>query len=1180
MPAACSRSVATVVSVIGALAVHGSGRIAAAELPLSDLPLLVETSVPPNLMLMLDSSGAMQNPTLPPSYDATAAQPECPAENRLDPGLQVELYVEIGGGPRIAQSFAILPEQSGSPEALVDSVFPPGVGSGQRCFDNSGSAYYSARLNAEPGVATDIIDGLGYRIPADYPPARYSGHFLNWYFNADNTAAPWNAGQLRKPVSDAELAMTRAEQARAAANNLVESLDARFRVGLSSFNGATGGRLDVAVAPLTSAHRSALQEEIDAVVFSGSAPLAEALAGIGRYFTQGHAATGPLDLHPGEAGAFEASVSSVLPATLSGAGGSPTAPIALACQHSYAALLTAGRPDEDRDISEALRDYDGDCSGSEAGNCVAEVPNHDRKVDRQYTPTGSDYLDDVAQALFEIDLRPDFPPDANTDVQFINNLVTHVVGFADDEPGSMRLMIDTASQGGGRYFPALDATGLDGALSSIASASVQGGGLSAVSLNSTALTTETRVFQASFRSSDWSGNLVAFPISTGPTGGACPGTPVGQLCPAAWSAAERLDARVPASRTILTLRPATHTGVPFRWSSLETSQRSLLNLDFRSTTSSSVVDERGEQRLDFLRGDRSQEGTGGFRVRGSLLGDIVNSDPVFVGAPNQGHAFPGYAAFRSAQGNRTPMVYVGANDGMLHGFRADDGEELIAYVPNALFGRTAEPKLAKLSANPYVHTWGVDGSIAVGDVQVGSTGAAGDWRSVLIGTLGYGGQGLFALDVTDPTSFSEANAAQLVKWEFTDSNSGPEGRDLGRTFSQPFVVKMKNGRWAAVVGNGYNNTESDGQASSSGAASLLILFVDGPGADGIWAAGSEYIRLQVPGGSVDSPNGLSSAAPVDLDGDGLIDYIYAGDLLGNLWQFNVNSADAAQWTVAYGDQPLFVARDHAGVRQPITAGPEVGLNLLSSNDPDDLIVYFGTGRFVAAGDNQAAGQQNQSFYGIFANPVASPPGAPLVETATISPAIQRSDLLEQSILEERSVNGDPVRISSQLDLDLAIHRGWFLDLYMASSGVDDAAAADGANRGERSITRPLLRNGRIVFTTLLPSSDPCSIGGDGFLMELDAQTGSRPRTPVLDITGDFTVDQEDLLDLDFEPSAGLPRVPPSGVGAPGVLSRPSILTVQPGLELKLMGSSAGEIEIRAEAGPSRTGRLTWREIHP
>lgn len=1167
-------------AAIGGFVLLAGNRIAAAELQLSDLPLLVETSVPPNLMLMLDSSGAMQNPMPAPPYDAEAGQPDCPEENRLDPALQVELYVEVGGGPRVAQSFAIFPAQSGSPVALVDAVFPVGAGPGERCFEASEEVYYSARLNAEPGGASDAIGGISYRVPADYLPARYSGHFLNWYFRADNTGVAWDAGQLRKPVTSAQLATTRAEQARDAAGNLVETLDGRFRVGLSSFNGAQGGRLDVAVAPLASTHRSALQNAIDAIVFSGPAPLAEALAGVGRYFTQGYAATGQLDLHPGQAGAFEASVASVLPTLLLGAGGSLAPPITLACQHSYAALLTAGRSEEDRDISEALRDYDGDCTGSQSGNCVAEVPNHDRKLDQRYESTGSDYLDDVAQALFEIDLRPNFPPQADTGVQFTNNLVTHVIGFADDEPGSTRLMVDAASQGGGRYFSALDSGGLDDALSSIASATAQGGGLSAVSLSSTALTTETRVFQASFSSSDWSGDLVAFPISTGATGGPCPGAAIGRLCPATWRAAERLDARLADSRNILTLRPTTHTGIPFRWSSLDASQRSLLNLDFRAATSTGIADGRGEQRLDFLRGDRSQEGPGGFRIRGSRLGDIVNSDPLFVGVPNQRYALPGYAAFRNAQRNRIPVVYVGANDGMLHGFRADNGEEVLAYVPNALFGRPHEPKLAKLSVEPYVHTWGVDGALTVGDVQLASTGAADDWRSLLVGTLRYGGQGVFALDVTDPASFSETNAAQIVKWEFTDSNSGPEGRDLGRTFSQPFVVKMKNGRWAAVVGNGYNNTEPDGQTSSSGAASLLILFVDGPGADGAWAAGSEYIKLQVPGGSVDSPNGLSSAAPVDIDGDGLIDYLYAGDLLGNLWQFNVNAADPAQWTVAYDNQPLFVARDHVGARQPITAVPEVGLNLLSSNDPDDMIVYFGTGRFVASGDNRASGQQNQSFYGIFANPVASPPGAPLAETTAITPPIQRSDLLEQSILEERTVNGDPVRISSQIDLDLAVHRGWFLDLYSASGGIDDTAAAGGANRGERSITRPLLRNGRIVFTTLIPSADPCRIGGDGFLMELDAQTGGRPRTPVLDITGDFAVDQDDLLDLDFEPSAGLPRVPPSGVGAPGVLSRPSILAVQPGLELKLMGSSAGEIEIRAEAGPSRTGRLTWREIFP
>ncbi|MGQ0618548.1 MAG: pilus assembly protein [Panacagrimonas sp.] len=1161
-----------------ALLVLGSGR-AGAELSFPDVPLLISNSVPPNLVLMLDNSGSMNAIAPVAPYDPAAAQSACPAANLVPTNRQVELYVgnSPSGEPRIALSFVVEPggesdtDQGGSPAELVDAVFAQGVGAGQLCFDPAANIRYSARLDLSRNVATDIVDGVEYRIPRTYEPASYSGHFLNWYFNPDNTDKTWNSGELLKPLGDDALVRTRAQIARTAAIELVGTLDQRLRVGLASYNSGDGGTLNVGVAHLSPTHRANLTAGLNALQFTGPTPLAETLSGIGRYLTQGYDSGGLLSLHPGQPNQSAQSVARVLPRTLRNSERFSEPPIAreTSCQQSFAALLTDGLPNGDRNeegnIGESLLDYDGDCSGANAANCLPS-PHYDRKPGRRYESQGSDYLDDIAQALFEIDLRPDFPNESLSGVQFKNNLVTHMIGFADDDVVNDPLILDTAIKGGGRFFAARDAAELRTAFDSIVSEVLdRSGGFSAVALTTTILNESTRVFQSRFNSVDWSGDLSSLPVSTGSVGGSCPLVPLGSVCAVEWSAAAQLDTLSPGSRVILTQRASNGAGIPFRWANLDASQRALLDIHFNPVTRTGSVDSRGEERLDYIRGDRALESAGNFRVRGTLLGDIVNSDPVFVGTPSQAYPFPGYAAFRVARAARERMVYVGANDGMLHGFRVSDGRELLAYVPNALFGRTDEPKLARLTANPYIHTWGVDGSPIVGDIQIGSAGAAADWRSYLVGALEYGGQGLFALDVTDPSSFSESNASDIVKWEFTDANSGVEGRDLGRTFSEPFIVKMKNGRWAAIIGNGYNNTEADGNASSTGQAALFIIFMDGPGADGVWNAGTEYIKLTVPGGSATAPNGMATPAPVDIDGDSLIDYVYAGDLLGNLWQFNVNSTDSSSWRVGYGAQPLFAA----GAGQPITATPEVGLNLLTADDPDDVIVYFGTGQFIANGDNTPDGQQDQSFYGIFANPISSP-GPPVAETGAIT-AVTRGDLLEQSIVQETEVNGNQVRITSSQTLDLTVHKGWFIDLRTPGSG----------NQGERQVTRPVLRNGRIVFTTLKPSQEPCDFGGGGFLMEIEAQTGSRPTRPALDITNDITVDEEDLLDGVNTGAGVADDVVVSGIGAEtGILSRPAVLAIPPNLEIKIVGTSGGTVETFGEAVNTRTGRITWREINP
>jgi len=299
---------------------------------------------------------------------------------------------------------------------------------------------------------------------------------------------------------------------------------------------------------------------------------------------------------------------------------------------------------------------------------------------------------------------------------------------------------------------------------------------------------------------------------------------------------------------------------------------------------------------------------------------MVNSSPIYVGKPrarypdNWGSGAPessvSYSAFATSS-TRVPMVYVGANDGMLHGFNADTGKELIAYIPNEVY-----PRLSALTSPTYSHKFYVDGSPTVADAFFDN-----QWRSVLVGGLNRGGQAIYALDITNPASMDETK----VLWEFSDNidndAAGDAGTEfaLGYTYSKPAIVRLHNGKWAAIFGNGYNNTVNDGSRSTTGHAVLYIVDLED---------GSVIRKINTKAGTQTAPNGLATVTPVDVDGDFIIEYVYAGDLQGNMWKFDLTDTTPSSWGVAYGTaaspQPLFVAKDSLGNPQPITAKANVG----------------------------------------------------------------------------------------------------------------------------------------------------------------------------------------------------------------------------------------------------------------
>ena len=586
--------------------------------------------------------------------------------------------------------------------------------------------------------------------------------------------------------------------------------------------------------------------------------------------------------------------------------------------------------------------------------------------------------------------------------------------------------------------------------------------------NSGSLNANSALFQARFNSQDWSGDLLAYPISSLGTVNTAAGAE-------RWSAAAKLADQITGTgpaRQILTYNRTTRSGVPFRWTDLTPALQSALNL----------TDGRGSARLDYIRGSNANEGTAttDFRVRSSRLGDIVNSSPFFVGPPAFSHPDSletvAYSTFKSTYRDRTPMVYVGANDGMLHAFNActsttqlgcsstsPQGTEAFAYVPAPVYSN-----LAALTGQNYNnnHRYLVDGNPTAVDAFVG-----GQWRTVLVSGLRKGGRGIFALDVTNPATIGETSAASAVMWEFTSDDDA----DLGFVFGQPSIVKTYQGRWAAVIGNGYNNT-------GTGHAALFIVFLDGPGGDGVWNEGTDYIKIDTGNGTLTTPNGLATPFAADTNGDRRTDFVYAGDLLGNLYRFDIRSSSTTSWNAASSRKIIFVARDAASNLQPITARPVVGEHPAGMGG---YMVFFGTGRYLETADGNPTTQTRQTFYGVWDN---SSPGTPT-----------RADLVGQTLEPEstatqRILTNNPVAYTNSTSSP----RGWYFDL---------------PTQGERAVTDPLLLEDRVLFTTQIPSTDPCTFGGSGWLMELAVANGGRLDSPAIDINGDGTLDSADTVDI-------------------------------------------------------------------
>jgi type IV pilus assembly protein PilY1 len=561
------------------------------------------------------------------------------------------------------------------------------------------------------------------------------------------------------------------------------------------------------------------------------------------------------------------------------------------------------------------------------------------------------------------------------------------------------------------------------------------------------------IFQPSFDMSNWAGHLERYAVTTGSAAGQAPATGA-----ASWDAGAILTGSateaprpLPAERKLYTAivdADGSLQNVLFEWASLSDAQRALLN----RLPTARRPDGLGELRLEYLRGDRRYEGNP-FRRRTSLLGDTVHSNPVYVGAPTEQPflaAHDGsYNAFYQQHQTRRKIVYLGANDGMLHAFDAQNGAELFAYVPDALMA-----SLSSLTSPTYVHRSYVDGPAMAAEAWTGDR-----WRTTLVAAFGGGAQGLFALDVTDPDHFADSGAL----WEFTDRDDPLMGNIVTPPQIARFQTRAAEFRYFVVVASGLNNNADDGHHTTTGRNALFLLALDKP-RDAPWQLNVNYFRITTPISDPALANGLSAPA-LAADSEGNVRYAYAGDMQGNLWRFDFQ--DYAPWTAR---AVLFVARDASGRRQPIAQQPTIVYA-----QGGGYLILFGTGRLIERADLSAAGDAPQSFYAIL-DRLEQPPD-------TVRSRSELTQLVLHGARDAASLSLSDGDISPG-------SKGWYVDFL-------DAAAT-----GERSLNSGMLLGGVLYVNTLLPGADSCS-PAKARSYAFNVATGSAAPIDRLTASGDY-----------------------------------------------------------------------------
>ena len=557
------------------------------------------------------------------------------------------------------------------------------------------------------------------------------------------------------------------------------------------------------------------------------------------------------------------------------------------------------------------------------------------------------------------------------------------------------------------------------------------------------------LFRGQYEREFWSGTLLAYRLDA--AGNVQPST--------SWwtgDAGELIGTQSPGSRLIATMRDD-GTPVPFRLASLSAGQQ--------------VYFPDGDVMVNYLRGDRTNEipaAGATYRQRVTVMGAVIHSRPFFVAD------------------DTNPTVFVGANDGMLHAINAGTGStggtERWAYVPSMLL-----PKMRRLTADPYVNTYFVDGQINVATILSGT-------KRILVGGLGAGGKGLYALNITGSAglgAISEAGVAGKVMWEinpaklnYANPATSNAYENLGYTFGIITVTKVNVGGTttdAVIIGNGYNDGGDYGSY-------LFVINAD---------TGQLIKRFKAGDGTVLSPNGLSTPVAIDNDRNGIADTVYAGDLNGSMWKFDLrdlaNPATVSTVATDVGGLSPVPSPLPKAVKLLLSVAPEVITSTpgVAIHPEGGYMVTFGTGKMLVAADLDDAGINN--LYGIW-------DGAPAGNDTLLPQTISERDYVSPAgtIRVRRTSSNQPTWLPG----GAGKHKGWKVPLPAGERVLGDGA---------------FIENGRFYFTSYNPTKSTLITGtsttvkGDNWLMELDYLTGGSSNQPFLDLSGNVKLDDADRI---------------------------------------------------------------------
>lgn len=534
-----------------------------------------------------------------------------------------------------------------------------------------------------------------------------------------------------------------------------------------------------------------------------------------------------------------------------------SAPIKASCEKSFIIMVTDGQPTFDANVPAA---YQGADAGN-PGTCTSMGSIYPDSYDC------TNYVRDVAGYMYTHDMRADLTGN--------QNVTTYVVGFNVDAG----VLLDTANNGGGTLYNAKNASQLGATLAqALGDIDKKVSAGSAVSVISAEDHTNNKLYRARFESVSWRGFVEAYQLPYDPN--AAP----------LWEAGQILASRSEATRNIYTSTTGTNR-VDFTSTNAATLQALLGAADVATAT----------KYINYTRGTDQA----GYRDRaGWKLGDIIDSSPVTIGKPAYFYDFLSYPAFRATNLSRQEVLYVGANDGMLHCFATADGSENWAYIPKNQLG-----KLKNLTDPSYCHNYFINMTSAVYDINIGGT-----WKTVLIGGDERGGNGLFALDVTDPSA-----AGMKVLWDV-------DLPAVKGSWNKPALVRDK-------TLNKFVLCQSTGLDSLTGTASVLVIDPANGSVLSTWNLGTAV-----------SVNMGTTPEVLDKNYDGFDDLMYVGDLGGRLWRFDLTGNP---WTVTQ----LF------NNNQPIQATP------VSTMDTQGRVaIYFGTGKYVSGSDLYTT--SSQTIYGL------------------------------------------------------------------------------------------------------------------------------------------------------------------------------------------------------------------------